>query len=346
MFKLIGKLIKFVIILAVILGLLVGALYLGSEVFDLEFCDDIIDGLEDVFDDLFDHSSSASGNDSVLPGAKEFKPVEVYSYSNMPSTIEYANVDCDGAGYVVCVVCRWENCSGPIVMEVGIDREGTVRGARVLEFSDSDGKDPNEMANSFLGCTLDGLFERFEYEYVNGATDPYAAMAVGMMDALVCTEIIEGRYYSNEPEIAMDENEIYNLSSNLVGNYGLRKINVSAHDSEYLKRLYKVVGGNGYVAYLVVPSQDGVSETETLVHIGDDVRIVGIDKLVWNTGNVTSPSEDAVNEFYLKLIGAGTYELHYNFMNNNSELLQDAIDTSSNLVSSLYEALTFVDEIN
>ena len=351
MFKLIGKLIKFVIILSVILGLLVGALYLGSEVLDLEFCDDIIDGLEDLFDEMFDGSSSSGRDESVLPGCGELKPIdEIHNYENMPGTIEWAQVDSDGAGYVICVVCHWEECNGPIILNVGVSHDGVVKGARVLESSGNEEKDVDGMAESFIGSTLDGLFERFGNEYVNGAIDSYAAIGVGMMDALVCAAILDGEYNANEPEINADENEIYNLAANLIANDNLRKIYVNADDTQYLKRLYKDNGGSGYVAYLVVQSQYGGSETETLVHISNDGEILNINKLVWKTSDAmygfVPPSEDVVDAFYARLIGAGTYELNYNFMQSGSELVSGATNTSKNLVSSLYEALTFVDEIN
>ena len=44
--------------------------------------------------------------------------------------------------------------------------------------------------------------------------------------------------------------------------------------------------------------------------------------------------------------GVGTYELHYNFMLDGAELASGATNTSKNLVESLYEALSTVENLN
>ena len=212
MFKLIGKLIKFVIILSVILGLLVGALYLGSEVLDLEFCDDIVDGLEDLFDEIFDGSSSSARKDAILPGAGELKHIEgdFNSQIDLPAEILNVEADSNDVGYVVHVDCHWseyreesdEWYGKGVVVAVGVDHEGIVRGAQVVEYWDiEDKKDISDIPESFIGRSFDSIASETS-DILNGEIDnPYKAVCVGVTKAVACAAVLDGRYTPEEPEI-------------------------------------------------------------------------------------------------------------------------------------------------
>ena len=54
MFRLLGKLIKFVIVFLIIVVIFSAIMYVGSEVLDIEFCEDILEGMEDFFEEIFD----------------------------------------------------------------------------------------------------------------------------------------------------------------------------------------------------------------------------------------------------------------------------------------------------
>ena len=101
---------------------------------------------------------------------------------------------------------------------------------------------------------------------------------------------------------------------------------------------------------MVISEQKGTVETETLVHIGHDAKIIDVEKLTWKTSDAiygyVPPTPEAVDEFYGRLVGVGTYELHYNFMLDGAELVSGATGTSKNLVESLYEALSTVENLN
>lgn len=366
MIKLIGKLIKFVVIVAIILALLVGLLYVGSEVLDLDFCEEIVEELEDVIDDLFDGIGSDSRGEykpeedrlleEVFPGYHNFYIVNT---SNLPDSIAEAYEVEDKAGYAFVVRASNTYSGAPIEIYIGVHSDGTVNGVRLRNHSEPQpGVDLFEYATRFEGMNINEIGDRYDEMLISGATTSSSAVVTAITHALIATDILNGKITPDgdnatipEPEIERGEDELLERATNLVGSSNFTKITVARGEKEFVKRLYKDENGGGYVAYLVVESQYGYPETETLVYIGADRKIVAIDKIDWRTSDANPeygfypPEEDVVNAFYDRLIGAGSYELHYGFISNEAELVTGATSTSKKLVESIYEAVIMVENM-
>lgn len=87
----------------------------------------------------------------VLPGAKNFSKVDI-SGKNIPSTIEEAYYDTNGAGFVIKVVTRGYQYGLTII--VGIDNNGVITGAKCTESNESWGYEEN-LGKQFIGRDKD-----------------------------------------------------------------------------------------------------------------------------------------------------------------------------------------------
>ena len=372
MFKLIGKLIKFVIILAVIIAIPLGVLYVGSEVFDLDVCEEILDEMEDFFDDVFDGASDGKAEmqkeyHELLPNAKELNRIALDEYGSVPKTISEVYRDVDGAGYVMTVNTVTSYTTGePMTFSIGINSEGTITGLKMLVYTETKDFGRDEYLNRFVGESAKGLIEKIENGgdlLVSGVTYSSKAFVLAMFDALNFAAYLDGREQpmlpgtdnsgntdgnGEEPEIEMSDYELLRRMAALCGSTYFTEILISPNEAEYVKRLFKDENGGGYLAYLVVMSQYGTIETETIVYVSADLRIAAIDKVLWSPSDAMPdygfypPSEEVVDAFYDRLIGAGTYELHYNFLVGDAELATGATSTSKNLVESIYEAFNMI----
>ena len=144
-------------------------------------------------------------------------------------------------------------------------------------------------------------------------------------------------------DMPTSEEDLFALASALVGEE-VKLLEVTPKDAEYLRRLYKDENGNGYLAYVVVISKNyGTVESEALIHIGNDGKIKGINKLTWKTSDAmygyVPPTADAVDAFYSRLSGTDSSSI------GGVELVTNATNTSTNVVNSFKEALLAVDAI-
>lgn len=87
----------------------------------------------------------------VLPEAKNFSKVDI-SGKNIPSTIEEAYYDTNGAGFVIKVVTRGYQYGLTII--VGIDNSGVITGAKCTESNESWGYEEN-LGKQFIGRDID-----------------------------------------------------------------------------------------------------------------------------------------------------------------------------------------------
>ncbi|MBO5879884.1 MAG: hypothetical protein J6Q68_04975, partial [Clostridia bacterium] len=103
-------------------------------------------------------------------------------------------------------------------------------------------------------------------------------------------------------------------------------------------------GGKGYVAYVVVISANyGTVESEALIHIGNNGKISGLNKLTWKTSDAmygyVPPTAEEVDAFYNRLSGTSSSTI------DAVELVTNATNTSTNVINSFKEALTAVDAV-
>ena len=167
---------------------------------------------------------------------------------------------------------------------------------------------------------------------VSNATSTTGRLIASIKEALLVTDTFIAKDISNAEEAFLS------LAATLVGgNPDFERMEIG--ENEYLKRLYKNKADGSYVAYVIVISQYGTPETETIIHIGPNGAILGIKKLIWKTSDAmhgyVPPTADVVDAFYAKIIGktASTIE------SLSSTPVSGATSTTGRLIASIKEAL-------
>ena len=296
----------------------------------------------------------------VLDG--EFEPAELPEAA--PSTVTALYKVTDGGELVGHVVTlEKQGYASKILLTVGIDNDGKITKVVITGQQETHGKDISPLLNGFASVGAD---EVMDVDHVANATKTSEYIKEAVRDAF---EVIgfetpdddggndggnEGGEEGGEetPEtLPKTDEEILALAGQLVGE-GSSFIDITPEGNEFVKRIYKENGGNGYVAYILVMSRYGTPETETLLHVGNDCKIAGIDKLTWKTSDpmygYVPPTDDVVDPFYDRLIGfdaQGLKDLLVKVENEEDILVTNATSTSTALVNSLIEALEAIDGI-
>ena len=142
--------------------------------------------------------------------------------------------------------------------------------------------------------------------------------------------------------------DIKGLAEKLVGD-GASLSKVNNVTGEYVKTVYVDANGKGYVVHVLVPSQYGSAETETLVYINAEGKLAGVNKLVFKTSDAmygyVPPAAEVVDAFYAKLTGKTLAEFKAAFTGEGVELVTNATSTSTKLVASIVEAFEVVEAV-
>ena len=263
-------------------------------------------------------------------------------------------------GYVAYVVVISPNY-GTVETEtlIHIGNDGKIKSVEKLVWKTSDamyGYVPptEETVDAFYAKLADNDLESFkekfvaaeentEVEHVTNATGTTGRLVESVLEALTATvDLIK-------KDMPRTESEVISAASALVGG-GATFTDITPKGTNLVRRVYKDNGGNGYVAYVVVISPNyGTVETETLIHIDNEGRIVGVKKLVWKTSDAmygyVPPTEETVDAFYAKLAGNNSESFASSFTGEGAEHVTNATGTTGRLVESITEALDVVDEI-
>ncbi|MBE6634676.1 MAG: hypothetical protein E7617_00560 [Ruminococcaceae bacterium] len=220
---------------------------------------------------------------------------------------------------------------------VHIDADGSVIAIKKLSWVVGHGpeNDPpapdesqvNEFFGSFVGkdtAGIDGI------DVTNGATGTSTHLRDAVKNAVDIAV----------PPLPRSNSELLGLAEQLMPNaQGFE--NVTPEGSKLLKRLYKDVGGNGYVAYLNTFAQyGGTLESETLIAIDNNGKIIAVKNLFWKVGhgpesNPPAPNEAEVAEFFGDFVGKKERDL-------SSVVIAGATGTASNVRAAILEALEAV----
>ena len=134
---------------------------------------------------------------------------------------------------------------------------------------------------------------------------------------------------------------VEDLAKELVGE-GASLSKVTAY-GEYVKDVFVDQGGKGYVVHLLVMSQYGTPETETLVYINAEGKLAGVKKMIWKTSDAmygyVPPEASVVDAFYANLTGKTAEEFAAAFTGEGVELVTNATSTSTRFMNGIEEAL-------
>ena len=243
--------------------------------------------------------------------------------------------------YVVVISKNYGTVESEALIHIGND--GKIKGINKLTWKTSDAM------YGYVPPTADAV-DAF-YSRLNG-TDSSSIGGVELVTNATNTstnvvnsfkEALDAVNAAIKKDMPTSEEDLFALASALVGEE-VKLLEVTPKDAEYLRRLYKDENGNGYLAYVVVISKNyGTVESEALIHIGNDGKIKGINKLTWKTSDAmygyVPPTADAVDAFYSRLSGTDSSSI------GGVELVTNATNTSTNVVNSFKEALLAVDAI-
>ncbi len=280
----------------------------------------------------------------------EFAPAEIPEGASSDITAMYKVTDGgDLVGYAVTLSAK--GYASQILMTVGVNADGSVRKVVITSQAESHGKaGMATYPDKFTGVEADALAD---VELFSGATISSTAIknaVINAVNAVTGGSIEVPDNGGEDEELPKTDEELLALSVQLVGS-GSTFTDVTPEDTELVKRVYKEDSGKGYVAYMVVISPNyGTVETETLVHIGNDGKIVNVMKLVWKTSDAmygyVPPTEDVVNEYYAKLPGNNSASFNEDFIGEGEvEHVTNATNTSGRLAKSIGEALSVADSL-
>ena len=281
----------------------------------------------------------------VLPDGENFVEIEITDAFPEEISAGYKS----DAGYVFETSVKGKE-PGMIVM-CGISAEGKVVGVEVI----ADAETPSYKEKVFpLVVGLEGAYKdmdssTLEAEVVTGATLTSNAIYKAVKASLDAYTVAGGGELApSEETLPKTDEEIASLSATLMGVSVDDLVNVTPEESgDHLKRVFKDKNGKGYAAYIVVMSThyEGQVETETLVHIGLDSTIKGINKLQWNVSaaapdwGYNPPSADEVTALYGELVGKNSETI------DSVDLATGATNTTTAMVGSVKEALEVVEGI-
>ena len=285
--------------------------------------------------------------EAVFPENTGFDEIKLSDYKNVPSTVTKAYKEKSGAGHVVVLETSTSYTSGAkMSITVGIDSNGAIKGISLNQYSETKDFGKETYPKTFVGLKASDVDTSNNNLLVSGVTFSSKAFKSAIKDAFNLMIILDGGEI--EPEAAQTpaplprtDAEILALATELVGQ-GATFDDVTPDGTKYARKMYKEKNGNGFVAYVLVMSQYGTPETETLVHIGNDGKIVNVKKLLWKTSDAMygyePPTQEQADAFYAELPGKDALEIA-NYRAEDAELVSNATRTSLGLVNGISEAL-------
>ena len=252
--------------------------------------------------------------------------------------------DKGGNGYVAYVFVISENY-GTVESEalIYVGNNGKIKDVQKLTWKTSDaiyGYVPptQEQADAFFDRLVGNSSETIgDVELVSNATNTSNNVIASFTEALTA---VEGLIALDMPR---GEEEILTLAGQMVGE-GIEFTDVTPDGNKYLKRVYRVSKGKGYVAYVVVISENyGTVESEALIYVGNDGKINDVQKLTWKTSDAiygyVPPTQEEADAFFERLVGSSSETI------GDVELVSNATNTSNNVIASFTEALNAVNEL-
>ena len=277
----------------------------------------------------------------VMPDG-EFENESDELRADAPETVKEVYTEKNGKGYVVILSTNKGYTGKNIGMTVAIGTDGKIIKAVITQNEESivpaDLKPGGSYGDAYKGADADTVAD-----VVTGATVKYTEKAIknALKDAFTYLDFAEPE--PEEPALPRTDDEILSLAASFVGDT-VSLTDVSLEGKDFAKRIYRENGGKGYVVYtLVISEHYGTPETETLVHIDMNGKIVKLEKLTWKVSDpmygFVPPADDVVDAFYERFEGASAETV------GSVELISGATNTSTGLRTAVAEAVEAVDEL-
>ena len=222
-------------------------------------------------------------------------------------------------GYFLYIVVPGDYVPVATEAVVWLDAECKVQKVNLLQWVVGHGVGPDGFADRFIGTDKDSAGE---VELVTGAT----GTSSDFRDALVAAVITV-----SDGDNARENLLIKRMEALVPGAESFESVEIPTNAKQTLKKLYKVAGRDGYVAYIITSTKYVAVETECLVYINAAGKVGNIDLITWTVGHGVEPGE-----FASSMIGKTKEELA------DVELVTSATVTAGNLRDAVADAIAVV----
>ena len=240
------------------------------------------------------------------------------SLNDAPDALKRAYSTADN-GYFLYIVVPGDYVPVATEAVVHLDNIGKIIKVNLLQWVVGHGVVPDGFADRFTGTDKNSAGD---VELVTGAT----GTSEDFRDALVAAIITV-----SDGDSARENLLIKRMKSLVPGAESFESVEIPTDAKSTLKKLYKVVGGDGYVAYIITSTKYVDVETECLVYINAAGKVGNIDLITWTVGHGVEPGE-----FASSMIGKTKEELA------DVELVTSATVTAGNLRDAVADALAVI----
>ena len=261
-----------------------------------------------------------------------------------PSTVTSMIKVTDGKGGAelgTIVTVKVKGYADSILMTVGVDVEGKITKVVITSQQETHGQaGMKDYPDVFAGVSSDELSGVDTY---SGATISSTAIKNGVIDAM---KAVMGNESVTEPEpeevLPKTDAEIKAIAATLMGVDATALADVTPTERDLVKRIYK--SSAGYAVYAITAGGWGGSmDTESVIWIGADGKIKGIEKLTFNTSpasdKYTPPAQTEIDSFFGSLSGVDSSTL------GAVDTITNATNTSNTYKGALTEAFAKVEEL-
>ena len=252
--------------------------------------------------------------------------------------------------YAVYAVVFSQHYAGQVETEtlIHVGSDGVIKNINKLTWSVSPAK-PEYGYNPPSDATVDAFYQGLigkdsaslgEVDVTTGATNTTTNLVGAVTEAVSLVKTLALK------DMPSPEERVIELSAELLGVDADELVDVTPGGAEYVKRIYRHNGREGYAVYVAVISEHyGTVETETILHVNRKGVIENVNKMVWSVSpakpeyGYNPPDEAEVKALYDSLVGKSSATVE------DVDVKTGATNTATNLVKSVTEALTLTDEI-
>lgn len=241
-----------------------------------------------------------------------------FEVSSAPKTLK--KVYSAGAdGYFLYIVVPGKYVPVATEAVVYLNESCEIVKVNLLSWIVGHGVEPGDFADGFIGKDKNNIGG---VDLVTGATGTASDFRTALETAVIT--VADG-------DSAKETLLVKRMNSLVPNASGFEKLEISENAASTLKAFYKVLGFDGYVAYVITSTKYVDVETEALVYINSKGEIGNIDLMTWTVGHGIEPGD-----FAQSLIGKSADEL------KDVELVTAATVTAGNLRDAVVDAINVI----
>ncbi len=254
--------------------------------------------------------------DKLVSGNSGFETVT--KPDGAPETLKKIFKEKGGKGYVLHIAAPGEYV--PVATEalVYVDNDGTIKNINLMQWVIGRDIEPGDFASGFIGKNLNSVETT---ELVSGATVTAIDFRVAVKGALESLDFL----------IKGEEAVLMELLQKLTGGKEFTELEIPSGAPSTLVNLYKVGGGRGYVAHVVVAGEYVTVATEAYVHFDSLGKIKNVNLVKWVVGHGVEAG-DFANGF----IGKTEKDIE------TTELVSGATGTSKDFRTAIAEIMPYI----